>query len=109
MIKPFLSDKGSKGSKITLVDDNFFKSAVDSLGIEENKFLLENTDDLRDLGDSIDIAIKKFDRHLQDIKENISLSSSFNFSYVTKSDIEEEITNLNINKQVRLITSQLNI
>ena len=61
-IKPFLSDKGSKGSKITLIDDNknvvsddhnvsetlnnFFKSAVDSLEIDENKFLLENTDDL---------------------------------------------------------------
>ena len=117
-IKPFLSDKGSKGSKITLVDNkkniissyddqevsetlnNFFKSAVDSLGIEENKFLLENTDDLRDLGDPIDIAIKKFDRHpsIRDIKKNISLSSFFNFSYVTKSDMEEEIANLNINK-----------
>ena len=26
--------------------NNFFKSAVDSLEIDENKFLLENTDDL---------------------------------------------------------------
>ena len=70
------------------------------MGNEANKFLLENTDDLRDLGDPIDIAIKKFDRHpsIEDIKENISLSSSFNFSYVTKSDFEEEIANLNINK-----------
>ena len=107
-IKPFLSDKGPKCSKITLVQDqniisedqqvsetlnNFFKNAVASLKIDGNRLLLENTGDL---SNPIEIAIKKFENHpsILNIKDNISLSSSFTFTQVTLSDIEKEIKNL---------------
>ena len=56
--------------------NNFFKNAVESLKIEGNRFLLENTGDL---SNPIEIAIKKFENHpsILNIKDNISLSSSF--------------------------------
>ena len=77
--------------------NNFFKNAVESLKIEGNSFLLENTGDL---SNPVEIAIKKFEHHpsILNIKDNISSSSSFTFTQVTFSDIEKEIKSLNPKK-----------
>ena len=58
---------------------------------------MENTGDLPN---PIEIATKKFEHHpsILNIKDNISLSSSFTFTQVTLSDIEKEIKSLNFKK-----------
>ena len=90
-IKPFFSDKGPNNQNITLVNNDsiisddqdvaetfntFFKNAVDSLHISENRFLLAPTESLTD---PVEIAIKKFESHpsIFDIKDNINNSNSF--------------------------------
>ena len=110
-IKPFFSDKPPNNQNITLVNNDsiisddqdvaetfntFFKNAVDSLHISENRFLLTPTESLTD---PVEIAIKKFESHpsIFDIKDNIN-NSKFNFSEVNVSDIELELKNLNSNK-----------
>ena len=70
-IKPLFSDKGVSSQNITLVKNdniissnqevsetlnNFFKSAVNSLDIRENRFLLTDSNHLTD---PVEIAIKK--------------------------------------------------
>ena len=76
--------------------NNFFQNTVKSLELNENKFLLTDTEDL---DDPVDIAIKKFETHpsILNIKENIE-SSMFSFNEVDLSDIEMELKNLNSKK-----------
>ena len=76
--------------------NNFFQNTVNSLELNENKFLLTDTEDL---DDPVDIAIKKFETHpsILNIKENIE-SSMFSFNEVDLSDIEMELKNLNSKK-----------
>ena len=108
-MKPFLSDKCSYISKISLVhegnvlsDDlelaktfnNFFENAVDDLEIKEYESDL-NLDIIST--DPIDSAIAKYQNHpsIIMINENVSFESRFKFKVVNENDIQCEILNLN--------------
>ena len=110
-IKPLLSNKGSQRNKITIVKEgkvisedknvseslnDFFKNAVDSLDISENRYLLEPTNESND---SVEFAISKFNTHpsILKIKEKIN-TQAFSFSEVSLSEIEKELENLNPKK-----------
>ena len=103
-VMPFFTDKGPKNQNITLVENNciisndqevseslnkFFTSAVNSLNISENKYLLTDT---RELIDPVEIAFKKIESHpsVFNIKDNIK-ASHFSFSEIVLSDIENEL------------------
>ena len=92
-VKPLLSEKGTRFAHINLVDNekiisedrdvaetlnNFFESAVKSLGIKENQYILSNTGES---ADPVDIALNKFEHHprILAIKENISFENMFTF------------------------------
>ena len=110
-IKPLFSNKEPNKKKITLVKENeiiskdeeisetfnsFFKNAVKSLDIQENKYLLSITDGIND---PIEFALKKYAVHpnVLNIKEAVS-ESRFSFKEVGLSDVENEINNLNPKK-----------
>ena len=114
-VKPLFSDKGPSNQNITLVRENeilsedtdtakalnnFFKNAVGSLDINENRFLLTDTENL---DDPVNIAIKKFESHpsILEIKDNVE-SSIFCFTEVELSDIEAELNRLSTKKQVHI-------
>ena len=74
-VKPLLSDKGINTTRISVINDNkmitedtevastlnmYFETAVNSVGITENKHLLTETGNLED---PIKISIKKFENH----------------------------------------------
>ena len=67
------------------------------LQITENKYLLDNVDDM---SDPIQIAITKFQNHpsILLIKENVQTAETFHFSPVSIVDIEKEILALNASK-----------
>ena len=111
-MKPFLSDKCSQASKISLVqkgnvisDDqeltrtfnSFFETAVDSLGIKENASDLDISINSED---PVDIAIMKYREHPSIIKitENVSFESRFRFKIVNDNDIQREVLKLNSKK-----------
>ena len=111
-IKPFLSEKCTTSSRITLKNkDNiisndgmvaeefsiFFENAVKALDINPKDLTLGNTNNL---SDPIEIAIKKFESHpsIQVIRENVSVTEKFEFEYVNKDNIIQEINNLDKNK-----------
>ena len=111
VVTPLFSDKGSRNEKITLVDrgeiitkdkdicetfNRFFKDAVSSLDIRENRFLLTETGDI---SDPVETAIKRFEVHpsILEIKANVT-PSTFTFSEVTRTDIENQIKKLNPKK-----------
>ena len=78
--KPFLSDKATQSSQITLVDENetlnnLFDKAVNDLKIKEDQYLLSSTSGI---DDPVDIAVEKFKCHpsILEIKENV-LSTVF--------------------------------
>ena len=94
-VKPFFSNKGQAGYKITSVDNNeiiitdgdvsekfnsFFVIAVKSLNIVENTDLLTSTDGITD---EIEIALKKYEFHpsILQIKKSINRSDISNFSF----------------------------
>ena len=56
----------------------YFESAVNSIGIIENKHLLTETDNLKD---PVKISIKKFENHpsILSINENINVNNLFSF------------------------------
>ena len=56
----------------------YFESAVNSIGITENKHLLTETDNLKD---PVKISIKKFENHpsILSINENINVNNLFSF------------------------------
>ena len=91
-VKPVLSDKVTTFPKISLVENdeiisdepkvansfsNFFENAIHSLGIKTSEYSNDNYC----LKNPIEIAIKKYERHLRIslIKENITNNESFHF------------------------------
>ena len=111
-VKPLLSQSGSIQQKITLVekgsiisDDNeiaetfnkFFIEAVSSLGISENKALLDL--DVRE-NDRVRKAIAKFRNHpsIREIKSNVHIDVAFSFSKINGSEVLEEIKKLDPKK-----------
>ena len=111
-VGPFLSDKGSNKSKISLVNNDeiisddgrvaeimneFFENAVKQLDITENEYHLKKPNDQNC---PLETAITKFDCHpsILAIKRNFKISTKFNFLKVNPSNIAEEISKLNRNK-----------
>ena len=113
-MKPFLSEKCTYASKISLVpndnvisDDqeladtfnNFFEHAVDNLGIQE--YQSDHNIDINSISDDpIGYAIAKYKNHpsIIMINENVSFESRFSFTAVNEDDIQREILNLNPKK-----------
>ena len=113
-MKPFLSEKCTYASKISLVhndnvisDDqeladtfnNFFEHTVDNLGIQE--YQSDHNIDISSISDDpIDYAIAKYKNHpnIIMINENVSFESRFSFTAVNEDDIQREILNLNPKK-----------
>ena len=113
-MKPFLSEKCTYESKISLVhndnvisDDqeladtfnNFFEQAVDNLGIQE--YQSDHNIDINSISDDpIVYAIAKYKNHpsIIMINENVSFESRFSFTAVNEDDIQREILNLNPKK-----------
>ena len=115
-MKPFLSEKCTYASKISLVhndnvisDDqeladtfnNFFEHAVDNLEIEE--YQSDHNIDMNSILDDpicIYYAIAKYKNHpsIIMINENVLFESRFNFAAVNEDDIQREILNLNPKK-----------
>ena len=77
--------------------NGFFIDAVSSLAIEENRALI---DDVDNLCDPVERAVKKFGNHpsIIDIKKNVSVTSKFSFCEVKVTDMMNEINNLNAKK-----------
>ena len=111
-VKPLFTNKGGTKENITLVNEgkiitediqvaqtfnDFFDNAVNSMNIEEDKYL--ETDTIR-LSDPVEIAIKKIENHpsIIKIKENIKNNKTFSFSEVNTNDIASEIKKLKTNK-----------
>ena len=113
-MKPFLSDKCTYASKISLAhndnvisDDqelidifnNFFEQAVDNLGIQE--YQSDHNIDINSISDDpIDYAIAKYKNHpsIIMINENVSFESRFSFTTVNEENIQREILDLNSKK-----------
>ena len=111
-VKPFLSDKVTTFSKISLVEkggiisdeskvvnafSNFFENAIRSLGIKGNEHSQENYD----LKNPVEIAIKKFEQHLSInlINKNITKNEVFHFSPADLENNSKEIINLDNKKR----------
>ena len=77
--------------------NDFFIDAVSSLAIEENRAVLDQIDDI---SDPVEKAIKKFAHHpsIIDIKKNVAIASKFAFTEVNLDDMTKEINNLNAKK-----------
>ena len=107
VLTPLFSGKISRKEKITLVDgeeiitkdkevcetfNEFFKDAMLSLDINENKFLLTDIDNITD---PVQVAIKKFEIHpsILEIQNNV-IPSNFSFSEVNIADVENKIKKL---------------
>ena len=113
-MKPFLSEKCTYASKISLVHNdnvisndqeladtfnNFFEHAVDNLRIQE--YQSDHNIDINSISDDpIDYAIAKYKNHpsIIMINENVSFESRFSFTAVNEDDIQHEILNLNPKK-----------
>ena len=112
ILLPLLSSKGKSSRKITLVENEeivaddtqiadkfskFFIEAVSSLGIEDNKSLLNNVDDLED---PVQKAIHKFKDHpsIREIKKNVSVENIFCFKKVDAKVMLTELRALNPKK-----------
>ena len=109
---PLLSSKGKSSQKITLVENDeiladdaqiadkfskYFIETVSSLGIEDNKSLLNNVDDL---DDPVQKAIHKFKDHpsICEIKKNVSVENIFNFKKIDTKVMLAELRALNPKK-----------
>ena len=112
ILLPLLSSKGKSSRKITLVENEeivaddtdianrfskFFIEAVSSLGIEDNKSLLNNVDDLED---PVQKAIHKFKDHpsICETKKNESVENIFNFKKIDAKVMLAELRALNPKK-----------
>ena len=111
-IKPFLSHKVSKSSKITLVEgdeiisaardiarkfDEFYKNAVSSLNIQCDSEFVNECDGLED---PVEVAIQKFKSHpsIMSVEENIASPEVFKFRKINLDDILKELKNLDRTK-----------
>ena len=107
-IKPLLSHKITKSSKITLVEgneiisadkdiaqkfDKFYKNAVSSLNIQCDS---DFANECEGLEDPVEIAIQKFKNRpsITSIKENIVSPEIFKFHKINLDDILKELTTL---------------
>ena len=112
-IKPIFSNKGNYGSQIKLVakdevlqDDDliakelnkFFKNAVSTLNVKEDRFTTNRSSD--GITDPVDIAIDKYKFHPSILLIQIHLKNHdvFSFKTVEIGDIEKEINNINPKK-----------
>ena len=112
-IKPFFSNKGNYRSQIKLAEkdevlqDNdliakelnkFFKNAVSTLYIKENRFITNRSSD--GITDPIDKAICKYKFHssILLIQKHLKNHDVFSFKTVAIGDIEKEINNINSKK-----------
>ena len=108
--EPFLSDKFTAQTKISLVEKgkllsnetkvaetfcNIFENAVNKLGINKNdaKF----NDEPAVSANPVDIAIQKFDNHpsAKLIRDNITLSDMSHFESFSLDEILKKVANLN--------------
>ena len=113
-MKPFLSDKCTYASKISLVhndnvisDDqeladifnNFLEQALDNLGIQE--YQIDHNININSISDDpIDYVIAKYKNHPSIIiNENVQFKSRFSFTAVNEDNIQREILNLNSKKR----------
>ena len=113
-MKPLFSDKGGVRDRIVLIENNdiisedievaetfnkFFASTVDSLGITENKLLLNNRTNNSKQG--VEKSIEMYETHpsIISIKDHVQVDSEFSFSSVTTEDIKSEINALNPKKK----------
>ena len=112
ILLPLLSSKGKSSRKITLVENEeivaddtqiadkfskFFIETVSSLGIEDNKSLLNNVDYLED---PVQKAIHKFKDHpsIREIKKNVSVENIFCFKKIDAKVMLTELRALNPKK-----------
>ena len=113
-MKPFLSDKCTYASKISLVHNdnvisndqeladifnNFFEPGVDNLGIQE--YQSDHNIDINSISDDpIDYVKAKYKNHpsIIMINENVSFESRFSFTTVNEENIQREILDLNSKK-----------
>ena len=111
-MKPFFSDKLQSQSKIVLIEDEtiisndvevaetmneFFITATDSLGINENSNYENTTEGILH---PVDKAIHKFSNHpsILKIKDLYQNADFFNFQTVTPDAVDKEVRNLNPKK-----------
>ena len=104
-IKPFLSDKETNINKITLAENDkvisddkqlyktfsyFFQETVKTLGVSDS-FNISNYSH----SDPVNNAIRSYENHrsVKKIRETITVTSTFHFSEVDKSDVEKSIGN----------------
>ena len=76
----------------------YFETAINFIGITENKHLLTDTGNLED---SFQISIRKFENHpsILSINENIYDKQPFQFSEITSSEkVLDEISNWTVIK-----------
>ena len=110
-VKPFLSDRGIKTRKVNLKEgdkivsddqevaeifNRYFSESVDTLNIQENKFIINSADHIVD---PIERAIYKYKNHpsVFEIQRRVQ-RENFKFSTVTKEELLREINFLNPNK-----------
>ena len=113
MIKPFFSNEGNYGSQIKLVEkdevlqdddlitkelNKFFKNAVSTLNIKDNRFITNRSSD--GITDPIDKAIDKYKFHpsILLIRKHLKNHDVFSFKTVEIGDIEKEINDINPKK-----------
>ena len=111
-VKPFISDKSSSKSRITLVEEgkivsnesdvaetfnNFFVTITDSLGIIENENIILASEDI---SDPIDQIVLKFSRQpsIQKIRSFNENNCCFSFEKVSIENIKNGISELNPSK-----------
>ena len=112
-IKPFFSNKGSYGLQIKLAEkdevlkdddliakelNKFFKNAVSTLNIKENRFITNSASD--GITDPVDKAIDKYKFHpsILLIQKHLKNHDVFSLKTVEIGDIEKEINNINPKK-----------
>ena len=112
-VKPFYNDKNSGiREKIMLIENGelidddldiaesfntFFSNSVSTLGIVENKLLL-NPVSTTDVG--VDKCIKMYETHpsIVNIRRNVKVDEEFYFSPITAAEMEKKIASLNPKK-----------
>ena len=111
-VKPFISDKSSSKSRITLIEEgkivsnesevaetfnNFFVTITDSLGIVENEDIVLPSEDVNDPIDQISF---RFSRHpsIQKIRSLNGNIGSFSFEKVSVENMKNELDRLNTSK-----------
>ena len=110
-VKPFLTEIGNlskninlkEGDEIISQDTNvaeilntYFSESVNSLHIQENRFIVNSTENIYD---TVDKALFKFQSHpsILKIKERVE-GNKFRFLNVTRGELMMEINDLNPNK-----------